>query len=132
MVFVSKRWRKHVFDDEGNINRQYYEMAALTELKNYIRSGDVWVEGSRLHKDFEEYLVSKDNWAKTKDKGTNIAVNVSFDRYIQDRIETLNTKLQWISLTSCTLKYNTLNALFIIKGLLKIKELHEEVVNKYP
>lgn len=57
--FVPKRWQKHVFDDEGNINRQYYEMAALTELKNYIRSGDVWVEGSRLHKDFEEYLVSR-------------------------------------------------------------------------
>ena len=66
LSFVPKRWQKHVFDEEGNINRQYYEMAALTELKNYIRSGDVWVEGSRLHKDFEEYLVSKDGWEKAK------------------------------------------------------------------
>jgi len=97
LSFVPKRWQKHVFDDEGNINRQYYEMAALTELKNYIRSGDVWVEGSRLHKDFEEYLVSKDDWGKAKIKGTNIAVNVSFEQYIQERCETLNTKLQWIS-----------------------------------
>lgn len=97
LSFVPKRWQKHVFDDEGNINRQYYEMAALTELKNYIRSGDVWVEGSRLHKDFEEYLVSKDDWGKAKTKRTNIAVNVSFDQYIQERCETLNTKLQWIS-----------------------------------
>jgi TnpA family transposase len=95
--FVPKRWQKHVFDDEGNINRQYYEMAALTELKNYIRSGDVWVEGSRLHKDFEEYLVSKDDWEKAKVKGNKIAVKVSFDQYIQERIETLNTKLHWIS-----------------------------------
>ncbi len=97
LSFVPKRWQKHVFDDEGNINRQYYEMAALTELKNYIRSGDVWVEGSQLHKDFEEYLVSKDDWGKAKIKGTNIAVNVSFEQYIQERCETLNTKLQWIS-----------------------------------
>lgn len=97
LSFVPKRWQKHVFDDEGNINRQYYEMAALTELKNYIRSGDVWVEGSRLHKDFEEYLVSKDDWGKAQIKGTNIAVNVSFEQYIQERCETLNTKLQWIS-----------------------------------
>lgn len=95
--FVPKRWQKHVFDDEGNINRQYYEMAALTELKNYIRSGDVWVEGSRLHKDFEEYLVSKDDWEKAKVKGNKIAVKVSFDQYIQERMETLNTKLHWIS-----------------------------------
>lgn len=95
--FVPKRWQKHVFDDEGNINRQYYEMAALTELKNYIRSGDVWVEGSRLHKDFEEYLVPKDDWGKAKVQGTNIAVNVNFDQYISERYETLNTKLKWIS-----------------------------------
>ena len=95
--FVPKRWKKHVFDDEGNINRQYYEMAALTELKNYIRSGDVWVEGSRLHKDFEEYLVSKEDWDKAKVTGTNIAVDISVEQYIQERCEGLNTKLQWIS-----------------------------------
>lgn len=95
--FVPKRWQKHVFDDEGNINRQYYEMAALTELKNYIRSGDVWVEGSRLHKDFEEYLVSKDDWDGAKVTGTNIAVDVNFEQYIQERYDVLNTKLQWIS-----------------------------------
>ncbi|MEC5422567.1 hypothetical protein QGM71_03555 [Virgibacillus sp. C22-A2] len=95
--FVPKRWQKHVFDDEGNINRQYYEMVALTELKNHIHSGDVWVEGSRLHKDFEEYLVSKDDWELVKVKGTKLAANISFDKYIQERIETLNAKIQWIS-----------------------------------
>lgn len=68
-----------------------------TELKNKIRSGDVWVEGSRLHKDFEEYLVPKDDWRKSKVIGTNIAVNVSFEQYIKERCEVLNTKLQWIS-----------------------------------
>ncbi len=31
--FVPKRWEKHVYDEEGIINRHYYEMAALTELK---------------------------------------------------------------------------------------------------
>ena len=45
--FVSNRWQKHVYDDEGNVNRHYYELAALTELRNYIRSGDVFVSGSR-------------------------------------------------------------------------------------
>ncbi|MGE7185526.1 hypothetical protein ACQKKK_16450 [Peribacillus sp. NPDC006672] len=47
--FLPKRWRKHVYDDEGNINRSYYEITALNELRNYIRSGDVYVRGSRLH-----------------------------------------------------------------------------------
>jgi hypothetical protein len=34
-------------------------MAALKELKNYIRSCDVWVNGSQLQKDFEEYLCQR-------------------------------------------------------------------------
>ncbi|WHY88642.1 hypothetical protein QNH39_12725 [Neobacillus novalis] len=33
--FVSNRWQKHVYDDDGSINRHYYEMAALTELRNH-------------------------------------------------------------------------------------------------
>lgn len=71
--FVPKRWEKHVYDEEGIINRHYYEMAALTELKNHIRSGDVSVVGSRLHKDFEEYLVPKDEWTTTNLKETRLA-----------------------------------------------------------
>ena len=54
--FVSNRWSRYVFEDDGSINRHYYEMAALSELKNKIRSGDVSVEGSRNYKDFDEYL----------------------------------------------------------------------------
>lgn len=68
-------------------------MAALTGLKNYIRSGDVWVNSSRLQKDFEEYLVSKDDWEKAKVRGTNIAVNVSIDQYIQEKYETSQSSL---------------------------------------
>lgn len=45
--------------NDGTINRHYYEMAVLTELRNYVRSGDVSIVGSRQHKDFEEYLVPK-------------------------------------------------------------------------
>ncbi len=33
--FISTRWQKHVYDDDGMINRHYYEMAVLTELRNY-------------------------------------------------------------------------------------------------
>ncbi|WP_459929583.1 hypothetical protein [Desulfosporosinus burensis] len=38
-------------------------MAVLTELRNSIRSGDVSIVGSREHKDFEEYLFSKEDWS---------------------------------------------------------------------
>lgn len=34
--------------------------------------------------------MSKDDWEKAKVRGTNIAVNVSIDQYIQEKYETLN------------------------------------------
>lgn len=39
--FVSNRWKKYVYEKDGSINRHYYEMAAYTELKNRIRSGEL-------------------------------------------------------------------------------------------
>ncbi|CCF16854.1 transposase family protein [Brevibacillus laterosporus GI-9] len=59
--FIPKRWQKHVYDEEGNINRHYYEMAALTELKNHIRSGDVSVVGVGFIKILKNILFLKKN-----------------------------------------------------------------------
>src|SRR3546814_11570226 len=52
--FIKKRWKKLVITDVG-IDRRYYELCALSELKNALRSGDIWVQGSRQFKDFEDY-----------------------------------------------------------------------------
>lgn len=52
--FIKPRWQKLVMTDAG-IDRRYYELCALSELKNSLRSGDIWVQGSRQFKDFEDY-----------------------------------------------------------------------------
>jgi hypothetical protein len=39
------------------VDRRFYELCVLAELKNALRSGDIWVQGSRQFKDFEAYLV---------------------------------------------------------------------------
>ncbi len=57
--FVKPRWRDHVVGAEGEIDRRYYELSALSELKNGFRSGDVWVPGSRRYRDFDDYLMPK-------------------------------------------------------------------------
>ena len=54
-AFIKKRWEKMVFTDAG-IDRRYYELCALSELKNSLRSGDIWVQGSRQFKDFDELI----------------------------------------------------------------------------
>ncbi|WP_458413360.1 Tn3 family transposase [Schinkia sp. CFF1] len=95
--FVPKRWQKHVYDEEGTINRHYYEIAALNELRNHIRSGDVYVIGSRLHKDFEEYLVSKGEWTTTHLSETRLAVQSSAEEYLEERRQALAKRLTWVS-----------------------------------
>lgn len=95
--FLPKRWRKHVYDDEGNINRSYYEIAALNELRNHIRSGDVSVIGSRLHKDFDDYLMSSEEWKKTKINGHRLSTSLSAKDYLDERSEALSKRLTWVS-----------------------------------
>ena len=57
MAFVKARWKPLVITDEG-LDRRFYEICVLSELKNSLRSGDIWVQGSRQFRDFEEYLLS--------------------------------------------------------------------------
>ncbi|KKM00820.1 hypothetical protein LCGC14_1800630, partial [marine sediment metagenome] len=54
--FVRKRWETLVSTPEG-LDRRFYELCVLSELKNSLRSGDIWVQGSRQFKDFDEYLL---------------------------------------------------------------------------
>ena len=56
---------KLVLTGDG-IDRHYYELCALAELKNALRSGDIWVQGSRQFKDFDEYLVPAGKFAALK------------------------------------------------------------------
>jgi TnpA family transposase len=96
--FLSKRWGKHVYDEEGNINRTYYEIAALNELRNHIRSGDVSVVGSRLHKDFDEYIASSKEWEEAKNNdGHRLSINLSAKDYLDERFSALSERFSWIS-----------------------------------
>jgi hypothetical protein len=45
-----------------DIDQRYYELCVLAELKNALRSGDLWVQGSRQFKDFEDYLLPKESF----------------------------------------------------------------------
>jgi hypothetical protein len=51
-VFIKPRWENHVFHEQG-IYKHFYEMCALAELRNHLRSGDLWVSGSQQYKDFK-------------------------------------------------------------------------------
>lgn len=95
--FISKRWKKYLYEKDGTINRHYYEIATLVELKNKIRSGDISVEGSRNFKDFEEYLVPYEGFSIAKNIGTRLAVSIDVNEYLKERMDSLNERLIWLS-----------------------------------
>lgn len=93
--FVSNRWQKHVYDDDGNVNRQYYEMAVLTELRNLVRSGNVSIKGSRQHQDFDSYLVTNEIWEQNKHLN-ELSAPPSVDEYLAEKMNALHKRLEWI------------------------------------
>ena len=64
--FIDADWWKQVFDDEGRIIRKYYELCVLFELRTKLRSGDVWVEGSRRYARLDSYLMPSEKWTEMR------------------------------------------------------------------
>jgi len=95
--FIKKRWAKLVFTNDG-IDRRYYELCALSELKNVLRSGDVWVQGSRQFKDFDEYLVPAETFATLKlASELPLAVASDCDQYLHERLLLLEHQLATVN-----------------------------------
>lgn len=83
--FIKPRWSKYIFKD-GKINRHYYEMCALSELRDCLRSGDISVAGSRQYKNFEDYLLPQDKWQNLRDNNDiPVAITTDFTTYIEQR-----------------------------------------------
>jgi len=92
-AFIKPHWAKLVLTDAG-IDRRYYELCALSELKNALRTGDVWGQGSRQFKDFDEYLVPAEKFAKLKASSElPLAVAADCDQYLHDRLLLLEQHL---------------------------------------
>jgi len=87
--FVKARWQGHVFTDKG-IDRRYYELCALTELRAGLRSGDVYVSGSRLFRDFEEHLLPREAAAEVIPR---LPVHDEVDAYLSSRRQELHRNL---------------------------------------
>jgi hypothetical protein len=91
--FVRKRWKNLVHTPEG-LDRRFYELCVLSELKNSLRSGDIWVAGSRQFKDFEEYLLPAPRFATQRDrKELGLAVETDCDRFLETRLTLLEREL---------------------------------------
>jgi TnpA family transposase len=65
-AFVPAIWRKRVMNRDGTVNRRDYEMWTLSDLRDSLRSGAVWLEGSRQYTNLDSYLIPKSRWEQLR------------------------------------------------------------------
>jgi TnpA family transposase len=91
--FVRKRWKTLVRTADG-LDRRFYELCVLSELKNSLRSGDIWVQDSRQFKDFEDYLLPPSRFAAQRDqRKLGLAVETDCERFLEARLAALEREL---------------------------------------
>lgn len=91
--FIRPRWESLVCTPEG-LDRRFYELCVLSELKNALRSGDVWVRGSRQFRAFEDYLLPAPHFAAQQQQGKlGLAVDTDCQRFLQARLARLQEQL---------------------------------------
>jgi len=96
-AFIKPRWKPLVLTDTG-IDRRYYELCALAELKNALRSGDIWVQGSRQFKDFDDYLLPTEHFeAIRQDNTLPLPIITDCDRYLNERRQLLEERLATVN-----------------------------------
>ncbi|MDI4643183.1 Tn3 family transposase [Rhodoblastus acidophilus] len=97
-AFLKPAWRKLVGVGVGAAaDRRTYEVAVMTTLRDRLRSGDIWVEGSRAYRAFDDFLLPPDTFA-TRRQGDELGLAVAdrFDDWRAERIGLLHSRLREI------------------------------------
>jgi hypothetical protein len=107
----------------GSIDRRYYELCVLSELRDRLRAGDVSVVGSRRYRAFEERLISREILKELERGGSlPIAVDPDFERFISARRAFLNERFAAIDVKA---KGGLLPDVMLEKGVLKITPIEK-------
>jgi TnpA family transposase len=95
--FIPDSWQKVVLSPSG-IDRKYYEFCVLNELKGALRSGDIWVKGSRRYKNFDDYLIPLDDFENSlRDNQLQLAVETDCKTYLRSRMTLLVSRLEEVN-----------------------------------
>lgn len=95
--FIPESWRKVVITSNG-INRKYYKFCVLNELKGALRSGDIWVKGSRRYRNFDDYLIPSGDFEKSlRNNQLPLAIPTDCHEYIGSRMTLLASRLEEVN-----------------------------------
>ncbi|MCA1494034.1 Tn3 family transposase [Ensifer sp. NBAIM29] len=95
LSFLSRKWRRRVRSGGGEIDFRAWEVAVLVHLRDRLRAGDIWVDGSRAWRSFEDYLLPRATFALMRAEGRlGLAIPDSFAAWRAERTATLDAKLR--------------------------------------
>jgi len=92
--FLRPAWRKLVKTDAGT-DRRAYEVAVMMALRERLQSGDVWVEGSRAFRAFDDFLLPRDAFENRGKAGElGLAVTDRFEDWRDEKTKRLEMRLR--------------------------------------
>jgi TnpA family transposase len=93
-AFLKPAWRKLV-GSGATIDRRAYEVAVMMMLRDRLRSGDIWVEGSRAFRAFDDFLMPRETFAARRSENElRLTVPDRFDDWRAERIALLESRLR--------------------------------------
>lgn len=116
MPFANRQWPKLIAHG-GKMSRQRYETAVLATLRDKLRAGDIWVEGTRAYQRFDAYLLPR--------KAAQAAINdLPFDvdakTYLANKSALLDRRLRHFA---HQLRRGRLPGVALVRDKLKVQPL---------
>ena len=97
-VFLRRAWRERVKAGPDKFDARAYKVAVIVHLRDRLRAGDVWVEGSRAWRQFEDYLLPHATFAVMRDEcRLGLALPDSGAAWIETRGAVLRAKLETLA-----------------------------------
>ena len=119
--FVKLRWRPYVFPSSG-VDRHFYELCALGELRDRLRAGDIWVTGSRQYRDFETYLIPAATFKAMQKEPLPLDVDTQLPSYLTECRQRLEDNLTTVASKA---REKTLPDVTLADGKLRITPLRK-------
>jgi len=93
-AFLNAAWRK-LIGPGATVDRRAYQVAVMMALRDRLRAGDIWVEGSRAFRAFDDFLLPPKTFAaRQQGDELGLAVPRRFDTWYADRVDLLNSRLR--------------------------------------
>lgn len=116
LPFPNRQW-KRLITESGRIDRRRYEIAIMATLRDRLRAGDVWIEGTRNYQRFDAYLLGRRDAAKVADV---LPFDSNAASYLADRARNLDWRLRRFAKQ---LKTNKLEGVSLERDRLKLQQM---------